>query len=229
MAAQFYPEIDRIRDVVTAEIEDAGGRISECLADSRQLFLRSVLPQHAEVVPGDEVQGGVAVMACESLLRVHPYNFRKICSNGAILSRTTGCREIERINFDANFEVVGGILEQTAEAVRECAQPAVFNSVTEQMRDATMIEADLALQMMPFMRMHRGRRSMRWFAQILEHFETDGDKSAYGLLNAITAVAREERDPESRWDLEEFGGGILATLNNSPQTPSAVRSLMPVG
>jgi hypothetical protein len=36
------------------------------------------------------------------------------------------------------------------------------------------------------------------------------DRSAFGLINAVTAVARDTRDPELRWRLEEFGGGVPA-------------------
>jgi hypothetical protein len=35
-----------------------------------------------------------------------------------------------------------------------------------------------------------------------------GDTTLFGLANAVTATARETRDPELKWDLEEFGGGI---------------------
>jgi hypothetical protein len=32
----------------------------------------------------------------------------------------------------------------------------------------------------------------------------------FGLVNAVTSVARDQKDPQVRWRLEELGGGILA-------------------
>jgi hypothetical protein len=32
-------------------------------------------------------------------------------------------------------------------------------------------------------------------------------------MNAITSLARDTRDPERRWRLEELGGGMLALIH----------------
>ena len=36
------------------------------------------------------------------------------------------------------------------------------------------------------------------------------DRSAFGLMNSLTSVARDQDDPEVRWKLEELGGGVPA-------------------
>jgi hypothetical protein len=43
---------------------------------------------------------------------------------------------------------------------------------------------------------------------VLRRYFNDGDRTVYGLMNAVTAVARETPDPELKWRLEEFGGGV---------------------
>jgi hypothetical protein len=43
-----------------------------------------------------------------------------------------------------------------------------------------------------------------------------GDRSPFGLANAVTAVARDTRDPDLRWNLEEFGGAVVATVPRHP-------------
>ncbi len=40
-------------------------------------------------------------------------------------------------------------------------------------------------------------------------FEAE-DRSAFSLMNAVTSVARDQDDPEVRWQLEELGGGVPA-------------------
>jgi hypothetical protein len=60
--------------------------------------------------------------------------------------------------------------------------------------------------------------------RLLERFNAtpDPDRSAFGLLNAVTSVARETRDPETRWRLEELAGGMPAwLLQTAKVAPSA--------
>jgi hypothetical protein len=47
---------------------------------------------------------------------------------------------------------------------------------------------------------------------IVRRFEAGRDGSILGLVNAVTSVARDTADPETRWRLEELGGGMLARL-----------------
>jgi hypothetical protein len=44
--------------------------------------------------------------------------------------------------------------------------------------------------------------------EVLHRFAKEGDDSRFGLMNAITSVARNTRDPEARWHLEKLGGMI---------------------
>ena len=39
-------------------------------------------------------------------------------------------------------------------------------------------------------------------------------------MNAVTATARDTRDPDLRWRLEEFGGGIPALLKPTGAAPA---------
>jgi hypothetical protein len=52
---------------------------------------------------------------------------------------------------------------------------------------------------------------------ILGKFASEGDRSGFGLMNAVTATARDTADPELRWRLEELGGGVAALRR--PQMP----------
>src|SRR5262249_16488363 len=72
-----------VQTVLAEEVQAAGGTVTDVFDDGLRLFARSVLPAVAEVRPGDRVQGGVAVRACEGQVWVHPYVFRQVCRNGA--------------------------------------------------------------------------------------------------------------------------------------------------
>ena len=46
------------------------------------------------------------------------------------------------------------------------------------------------------------------FQSIMGRHTMGRDRTQFGLMNAATSVARDTRDPELRWRLEELGGGI---------------------
>jgi hypothetical protein len=51
----------------------------------------------------------------------------------------------------------------------------------------------------------------------------------YALMNAVTAVARDEEDPETKWDLEELGGCVPALVPNGPRPRDAAAEMVGVG
>ena len=53
-------------------------------------------------------------------------------------------------------------------------------------------------------------------SEILRRFHQDGDSSRFGLVNAVTSVARDKRDWGLRWRLEQLGGAILVRLARKP-------------
>ncbi len=58
--------------------------------------------------------------------------------------------------------------------------------------------------------------------QFLRRFRSQPDRTRFGLVNAITSLARDTRDPESRWRLEELGGAIAAGVPGAPPSLDAV-------
>ena len=60
--------------------------------------------------------------------------------------------------------------------------------------------------------------------EIMGRFFGAGDRSRFGLMNAVTSLARDTADPELRWDLEELGGGVPALIRGpQPEAPAAAR------
>ncbi len=68
------------------EIAAHAGTVTDKFDDGARLFLRAVLPAEQEVKSRDRVQAGVALRATADDVWVHPYVFRQICSNGAIIA-----------------------------------------------------------------------------------------------------------------------------------------------
>lgn len=220
----LLPATREIADLFTEEITQAGGSVSDRFDDGIHLFLRAVLTAADEVRPGDALRSGVALRTTADEVHVHPYTFRQVCRNGAIMAQATGTRRIRRVSFSAPTEEIEQVLADVREAVRACASDEAFAAAADQMRSATEVDADFALNLLPLL--GRGSSlSAEVLAMIWARFDDDPDRSAFGVINAVTATARDTSDPEMRWRLEELGGGIPARLRLAP-TPGGVRAAL---
>jgi hypothetical protein len=194
------------------EVGAMGGTVTETFDDGQRLFARSILPKTCEVLPRDRVRGGVALRATVQEIVVHPYVFRKVCSNGAIFARALASQQIDDI------ELLGReyALSAVRAAVQACSDEETFAAAAQAIRSATDSQADLALNLMPMLARLSGADAARSASAILRRFFRDGDSTRFGLMNAVTSVARDIRDPEARWELEKVGGAIAAEVLPAP-------------
>jgi hypothetical protein len=159
---------------------------------------------------------------------VHPYVFRQICRNGAIMAWAQGSREIRRADEEATPFELERVAEEVRAEIRACATPEVLFASVSQMRTAQQQEADMALTLLPTLARLPGSAGEDLLRMIEQRFEEDRGRSVFGLMNAITSVARDTRDPETRWELEELGGGVLAGLRPKPRPHRGARQLVRV-
>jgi hypothetical protein len=195
-----------IKAIFAEEILSAGGTVSETFDDGTRLFARSILPWVREIRQKDKLQGGVALRATVREVWVHPYVFREVCSNGAIMAHAIQTQHIEDLDCLTPEEATPLVRA----AVQACCVEEAFTAATEEISAAGTIEADLALNMLPLLSRLRSHFATEILSDIMNRFFRDADRSRFGLMNAVTSVARDTRDPEVRWRLEELGGGIPA-------------------
>jgi len=197
-----------ILEVFSEAIAERAGDVLDVFDDGGRFFARSILPRVEEARPRDRLQGGVAVRGSESEIWAHPYVFRQVCRNGAIMAQTLETRHVARLD-ELPREDADRLVR---EAVEVCCSNEAFSSAVDQIRSATEAQADVMLALMSHVaRLPPGQRESL-LAMIFDRFQTEGDASRFGLMNAVTSVARDTRDPELRWRLEELGGGIPAML-----------------
>ena len=205
------------------ELAACGGQVRESYDYDDLLFVRGVLPRKAEVAANDQVQGGVALRADSRQIDVHPYVFRLVCRNGAIMAQSVATRRIE-ITVQSPWEA----FDELRLAVRECCDRETFASSAKQMRELLSHPIDKVLNLVVMAAAHLPSvQSAAVIRQILSRFTSEDDQSAFGLMNAVTATARDTRDPEMKWRLEELGGAVAASaLKPLPQRPrNAVRKV----
>ncbi len=209
-----------IHTLLIEEITDAGGVGSDTFDDGNCLFARSILPWVADVRAHDQMKAGVALRAVDCEIAVHPYLFRTVCRNGAILAHAIETRRVENFDFRLREDVTG----ELREAVRTCCQEEVFTDATQNVRLTVHREVDVLLMMLPFISRLPSPRGADILRQIASRFFQDPDRTQFALANAVTSVARDTHDPELRWRLEEFGGGLLSARTPSPSfDPSQAR------
>jgi hypothetical protein len=190
-----------ILEAFTEEVSAHNGKIIDTFHQPGQLFARSVLPQAEEIRPGDKVQSGVALRATDSAVWVYPYVFRLICKNGAIMAHAAEGREIPNLENMPVFEAVS----QVREAVESCCERNAFATAAGQMRTAAQQPIDAILNIMPFLS-RMSSLSPQLAREIFQRFFHETDRTRYGLMNAVTAVARDIREHSLRWRIEELGG-----------------------
>jgi hypothetical protein len=205
-----------------------GGEVSDTYDDRGCLYVRSVLPQVDDVRSGDAMQAGVAMKATEREVCVYPYTFRLVCKNGAILAQTLESRRLTEIDVLEPVAVLDSIRE-TAEA---CCSKDLFAKTIKSMRRSCDSSFDQILQCMAFISSHSLQKH---FPIIMRALIDGGDRSRFGMANAVTAVAREVKDPGERWEMEELGGAIAVgfvpqrPLHNRRNVAARSRHLAEVG
>ena len=229
MTAILLPATQDIREVVEKETVRVGGTVLDCFDDGDRLFLRAVLPVVRHVRAGDRVQAGIAVMTTNEEILVHPYTFREVCRNGAIRAEAIQTRHVHRVEFSAPTSAVDDVIGELREAFQACSAPESFSTVIRQMRSAMERKVDSVIELVAFFSTHSSLHPVnRIVAEILGRFMGQPDRSLFGLMNAVTSVARDEPDPETRWRLEELGGTIPTIVPPAPTPTPVTRHLVPV-
>lgn len=225
MPEKYGLSTGEVRALFAEEISALGGEVQDCLNDGTRLYARSVLPGlRDEVRPKDKVQAGVALRATGDEVRVRPYTFRLVCSNGAIRAHAVETRRIHDLGLLPADEAARAVRE----AVRACGTPQAFAAGVREMRSAMEREADVLLEMISMLRDLPGQDESRILIDLLEQFTNEREPTRFGLMNAITAVARETYDPELRWRLEEMGGGVPVQARPRPHCPYGATEALPV-
>ena len=207
MALPRWISTHDVSELLGDEIARLGGRVSEAFDDGERLFARSILTDEREVRRGDRVQGGVAVFAAEHEIRVHPYVFRQVCANGAIMAQAVQTRRIELPEWAADSDAV---LTEVRQTIRACAAPEALTAGVGEMRSSLDVDADFALTVLPMLdQLPPGVRATT-MGMIAGRFFGQADRSRYALMNAVTSVARDTQDPDVKWRLESIGGRVPA-------------------
>lgn len=197
--------LDDIERIVREEVSAQGAHVHEFLRDADRLYARTINAPVGEVAHEDCVQAGVAVRVISHEVSVRPYIFRQVCINGAISATSEEAEE-----FD--LRVLGPVAEQETklrETIAACGHARVLPREVERFRSFRDQAVDRGMMMVTMMQTHLANASHSELLDILAQFDKE-EANAWGVMNAVTAVARRTRDAKRKWQLEEIGALIPA-------------------
>ncbi len=197
--------LDDIERIVREEVTAQGGHIHEFLRDEDRLYARTINAPFREVAPEDCVQAGVAVRVNRTEVSIRPYIFRQVCINGAISATSD-----EAEDFD--LQALGCISEQETQlrdTIRACGHARVLPREVERFRSFRSQAVDRGMMMITMMQTHLAKATHSELLDILTQFDKE-EANAWGVMNAVTAVARRTSDARRKWQLEEIGAMIPA-------------------
>ncbi len=209
---KFAPSTDDLFETFSEEVSARDGEVKKRLECGNAMFLRATFSLSSQVKRGDAINAGVAMRVVEDQISVHPYTWRKVCKNGAIDANALGGVRIARVPQESSspFEE-SQILNEVVEGIGNCCQLEVFDGQVSMMRRMADTQIDLALSTATLMD-GLGWAGSGMIHQIVSQFLREEPRSLYGLMNAVTAVARSVKDPTTQWRLESFGCEIGAKL-----------------
>ncbi|MBT3467685.1 MAG: hypothetical protein HOL08_11045 [Opitutae bacterium] len=239
-------DVDRIRAIFTEEISGRSGNVMDEAEHQGRIFMRGVIPRTGDVRPDDKVQAGVALKATPTSISLYPYVFRHVCHNGLIFAHSTESRKlfVEAdsifIEVDGNLEGVisgTGIEKPLREAVEDCCTAEAFKASTHKFRQCLMMSPLRLHQGNPLTRILYGsvnklgtyhKLAKAYLSPIMEEYLAHNDEPGmFRMVNAVTAVAREVRNPALKWNLECMAGE-MAMLRNMPMIePKPYRADLP--
>ncbi len=228
-ACLFVRDIGEIFSQVISEI---GGEVRELIENGERLLARAVLPEFENVATGDRVQNGVALSYSETQLRLHPYIFRLVCSNGMIRPRVMMSRQIgDSVPRDPEKTI-----EIIQSGVQACTAPSVLLEAVERMQDLKNHPAELGLRILAMLPGLSRESASRLTDSVLDLilWHDDAQPTMYDVLNSITAFARDRSDRTEKWNLERFAGRVVLNQTNwlvpaaSAEKPISIRDEIPV-
>lgn len=206
-------------------LAEPGLRIVSCELTERRMYIQATTPRIAgEVKVGDEVQAGLLISNSEigvGALMIQPLVYRLRCLNGLATpdqrfrARHLGRRIDQGEDLNAIFSDETraaddrALLLKVRDVVKASLSEAGFNQTLERMKGLT----DQRIEASP-------EASVRMLARkvgildgetpsILRQLIQDGDLSAWGMLNAVTAQAHSAPNYDRAVEFEQIGGTIL--------------------
>lgn len=200
-------------------------KVASCDVTPSKMYIKALFPKiAAEVVKGDVVQAGLVISNSEvglGAFSVQPLIFRLVCTNGMISADHSMRRHHVGAKLGGGDEAFQFFRDETIQAddrafmlkcqdiVRACLTEAKFLQIVDRMRDATgqRLQGDPVKSVEVVQKrfaLNEGEKN-----SVLRNLIEGGDLSRYGMMNAVTATAKDVDDYDRATELERVGGKVI--------------------
>ena len=216
-----------LAQVVADELAGMDAVIKSCEVTDNRLYLQIVTPKiQGEIRKGDVVQSGLIVSNSEigmGSLMVEPLVYRLVCLNGLIVNDAAFKRRHITSRMEGLGEDGDSILKDTTKRLIDAGfwatvRDVVSNAVSETGFDGHLrkfVEStEVKIENDPLDLVERVQSQYQLTDTekrgVLKNLLIEGDMTKFGLVNAVTAVANEDKtDYDRAVELERLGGTIL--------------------
>ena len=212
IARHIFPEFDKIPGLTFHQAQ---------LTDER-FYLRALLPSlQAEIKVGDVVQAGVAIRNSEvgsGMLRIEPFVWRLICLNGMTVPDSAfTARHVGRKITDEDMTIYAddtlaaddqAFWLKARDQVKAALTEVRFHEIVGQLREITTGETIVAPVAATETLANRFGFTESEREALLKNLVTEGDLSQWGMLNAVTATAKEAEGFDRQHEMEAMGWDI---------------------
>lgn len=210
------------------QMQDVSFTVRECAVSETTMYLKVTADTQHLMKPeyvhptnpafnGDPMFPGIVIRNSEvgaSKFRVDVFTWRLVCSNGAIM--TSGISKVHlgrkiggegEINFSERTEKLDAmtVLSGMNDVIKQVFDPVKMRDMLDRVRAGQQIAIDEPVKVVENV-CGNWKISDTLKDEILAQFT---EKSAFGLANAITAVAGTQENIEDQIKLEEIGGEIM--------------------
>lgn len=207
-------------------VAEAGAEIKSAYIDSDRAYIKAVLPMvQGEVKVDDYVQAGFVLKNTETgngALSIEFLLFRLVCLNGMVVGDKLG--SFRRIHRTATIDLPEGrpfmpidpitvtchdFWANIKAAIAVASDSEKFQGYVNRLKALAAQELDVDPDALAdTLRKKHGLREHE-ANNIMAEFSREGDKTVYGLVNAITQVSQSVENYNRASDLEEIGGDIF--------------------
>jgi hypothetical protein len=223
--SERYHRLDNV-DILAATLPtlaDTGlqWRFQEAGLTDRRLYIRAVLwDRRGEVKKGDEVAAGFIIRNSEvgaGALAIEPFLHRLACVNGMVVA-VGGIRkvhlgraqenELSFLREETLRQDDKAFLMKVGDTLAGLVNPASFQKILDQARLAASIEVQNPIAAAELLTSRIGLREPEQ-ERVLANLTRGGDLSVWGMLNALTATARDLSDYDRKIELETEAGKLM--------------------
>ncbi len=199
--------------------------IVSCDVTEQRMYIKALFPRvEGEVKKGDAVQSGIVISNSEigaGSFSVQPLVYRLVCTNGMIANDYgkrayhTGQRlgegqeAYELFRDDTLKAADQALMMKMRDIINGAMDQSKFDLILSRMKEAA--ETDPIQNPVKAAEIVRKRFSLTEGEgnSFLENLLRDGDRTAWGTLNAVTQIANTTDDYDRATELEAIGGRIL--------------------